>query len=69
MKVQITAFAAINHNGRKPYIMAWSTRAQASQVRSAVVDNWPRRDGVRQTWESIRRQGISVSKVQIWTTP
>jgi len=66
-KVTTPGFVAINHNGRTPYIMTWSARAQANQVKDAVVDNWPRHDGVRQTWADIRKQGVSIEKVRIET--
>jgi len=67
-KIRATGFVAINHNSRVPYIMTWSTRPLASQVKDAVVENWPDQNcGGRLSWDDIRRKGISVAKIKIET--
>jgi len=68
MMIEDIAYVAINHNGRKPYMMLWSVRPLAKQVRDAVLDNWPVRvDCGRPEWREIRRAGVSIRKIKVQT--
>lgn len=67
MKLGETGFVAINIDTNPPHMMIWSFAGYANQVRKAILKNWPDRDGVRPTWNDIKRDGVRVRKIKIET--